>query len=139
MQFEELDRNTCVELLSRQVVGRLAVVLDGAPHVFPVNYRMIDAAIVIRTDPGTKLTAADLHKVAFEIDHADRWNRKGWSVVAHGRARDITSDPSQPALRQRSVTLHPWAPGPKTHWLVIDDPVLTGRRITWDQVEQETA
>ncbi len=132
MKFEELDRERCIDLLETQAVGRLAVTVDGEPEIFPVNYRFMDDTIVIRTDTGTKLNGATLGRVAFEIDHIYRCNRKGWSVVARGSARDISNEMDRWAVRLRGLALHPWAPGPKTHWLAIAEPVITGRVITLD-------
>jgi uncharacterized protein len=48
----------CVERLATQVVGRVAVVIDGEARVFPVNYLFDHGAIVLRTDERTKLDAA---------------------------------------------------------------------------------
>jgi len=133
MRLEALTRQQCIDLLELQVVGRLGVSLDGEQHVFPVNFRILGDTVLFRTDRGTKLDAAVGQRVVFEIDHVDRWNRRGWSVMVHGVAREISNDMDRHAVRIRSMTLHPWPPGPKAHWLVIDDPVFTGRRITWDE------
>jgi nitroimidazol reductase NimA-like FMN-containing flavoprotein (pyridoxamine 5'-phosphate oxidase superfamily) len=129
---EELTRAQCLDLLELHVVGRLGVALDGDQHIFPVNYRLVDEQVVLRTGAGTKLTAANGQNVVFEIDHIDRHQHRGWSVVVHGTGRDITEATDAASMRLRSVALRPWAPGPKTNWLVIADPTFSGRRITWD-------
>src|SRR5262249_15027106 len=55
-QLEVLDRDECLALLARESLGRLAVVSDdGRPYVFPVNFALDGAAVVFRTDHGTKL------------------------------------------------------------------------------------
>ena len=46
--------------------------------IFPVNYVLDGKTFVFRTDPGTKLVAASLEKVAFEVDHIDREARSAW-------------------------------------------------------------
>src|SRR3954469_1411979 len=53
--LEELSDAECRELLGAHEVGRLIVVLDGEPHVFPVNYAFDGEGIVVRTDHGAKL------------------------------------------------------------------------------------
>jgi nitroimidazol reductase NimA-like FMN-containing flavoprotein (pyridoxamine 5'-phosphate oxidase superfamily) len=32
--------NVCLDLLGRSTIGRLGVVLDGYPAIFPVNYAL---------------------------------------------------------------------------------------------------
>ena len=37
--FEELSLTECLELLGARRFGRVAVVVDGHPIMFPINYR----------------------------------------------------------------------------------------------------
>lgn len=60
------------ELLREAVVGRLAVLLDAQPDIFPINYLVDHGSIVFRTAEGTKLLAAVNRKVAFEVDSYDQ-------------------------------------------------------------------
>ena len=53
---EDLSADDCWELLRADGVGRLAVVVDGEPDVFPVNYVVDRATIVFR--PGHELLEA---------------------------------------------------------------------------------
>ena len=46
--------------------------------------------MAIRTDPGTKLSAAAQGQVAFEIDGIDEAARAGWSVVVTGVGYEVT-------------------------------------------------
>lgn len=72
-----LPREECLRLLATQEFGRLAVVDDGQPLVFPVNYAVDGDVVVFRADPGTKLAAASLGLVAFEVDDVDVSTRSG--------------------------------------------------------------
>jgi nitroimidazol reductase NimA-like FMN-containing flavoprotein (pyridoxamine 5'-phosphate oxidase superfamily) len=47
--YEDLSIDECLELLRTHQFGRIAVVIDGGPVVFPINYA-IDGAVVFRTD-----------------------------------------------------------------------------------------
>ena len=47
-------------------MGRLAVVVAGHPDIFPINYVVDHASIVIRTAAGTKLAGSKSRQVAFE-------------------------------------------------------------------------
>jgi uncharacterized protein len=54
--------------LAPQQIGRLGVNAEHYLLVFPVNYALDHGVIVIRTDAGTKLAAADHANVTFEVD-----------------------------------------------------------------------
>jgi hypothetical protein len=56
-----------------------------------VNYALDQRAVVVRTHPGTKLSAADHANVTFEVDHIDPISRSGWSVLIRGLAEEVTS------------------------------------------------
>jgi nitroimidazol reductase NimA-like FMN-containing flavoprotein (pyridoxamine 5'-phosphate oxidase superfamily) len=126
--LEELDDTECLLLLGRHTVGRLAVVQDGRPAVFPVSYRRDGGTIVFRSDEGTKLDAiARNGDVAFEIDHLEPRTRSGWSVAVTGRAAEIT-DPLELAAVER-LHIEPWAPGAKPRYVRIVPETIGGRRI----------
>lgn len=88
--LKQLSASECAGLLAAGRFGRLAVVWDGQPMIFPVNYLYKDGVIVFRTNRGTKLAGADHSRVAFEIDGVHPDGRSGWSVVVRGRAYEIT-------------------------------------------------
>jgi hypothetical protein len=66
-----LDWDECLALLGQCSLGRLAVVIDDQPLIFPVNFALDATAIVFRNDPGTKVYGARNKKVAFECDGTD--------------------------------------------------------------------
>src|SRR5262245_13004238 len=103
----------CERHLRQEQIGRIAVIVDGHPAVFPVNYAVDDAgAIVFRTDEGTKLDALVQHgTVAFEVDGIDEERHLGWSVLAVGAAHRVTA-PDELA-KARALELEPWAVGAK--------------------------
>ena len=57
--LEILGTEACWELLASAPVGRLGVVVDGRPEIFPVNFVTDDRTIVFRTEVGSKLAALD--------------------------------------------------------------------------------
>jgi len=124
----ELSADECWRLLNASGAGRLAVTVGTTPDVFPVNYRVKDGEIVIRTEAGTKLAAATLMRaVAFEIDEIDHAGHKGWSVVVKGHGREPVALEEIVALEE--LNIEPWVDVPKTRWLVITPTEVTGRRI----------
>ena len=126
---EELSEHECLELLGAHSVGRIAVVRDGQPLIFPVNYVLEGRTVAFRTDPGTKLSSAVLGRVAFEIDSTDLLYREGWSVLVQGIGNEITEALDSWSERILARSLVPWAGGEKDHWIAITSPSFTGRRI----------
>jgi nitroimidazol reductase NimA-like FMN-containing flavoprotein (pyridoxamine 5'-phosphate oxidase superfamily) len=127
-RLDPIELDECLRLLADHHLGRLAVVVDGQPLVYPMNYALSGRQIVFRTDPGTKLDAAAGRQVAFEIDGADVLYHDGWSVLVVGRARE---EKDQARLREFALLpLSPWASGPKAHWMCIAGGAITGRRLS---------
>ena len=125
----ELTYDECLELLASHEVGRVAVVVEGQPTIFPVNYALDGDLVVFRTAPGTKLTYASLDKVAFEIDEIDARTHEGWSVVVAGVGRELTNALDEASVRERAMPLQPWASGAKDNWIRIVGARITGRRV----------
>jgi nitroimidazol reductase NimA-like FMN-containing flavoprotein (pyridoxamine 5'-phosphate oxidase superfamily) len=126
--IEVLTEGECWARLGNHVVGRLVVVVGRQPDVFPVNYRVDDGEIVVRTTEGTKLAAAIMgERVAFEIDDLDELHRGGWSVVVHGVARE--SSTLSDVMHDEIVDTEPWAAGTKNRVIRITAEQITGRRI----------
>jgi nitroimidazol reductase NimA-like FMN-containing flavoprotein (pyridoxamine 5'-phosphate oxidase superfamily) len=127
-RWQELTKSQCFELLAREHLGRVAVVDDLGPVVFPVNFILDRHMVIFRTSEGTKLDAACRgSRVAFEVDGTDTAAHTGWSVLVRGEAIEVT-DPTELA-RLRKLPLDPWAPGTKAHYVRILPAALTGRRI----------
>ena len=122
-----LDGPTCWALLRTVGVGRLAVVIDAEPDIFPINHVVDHGGIVFRTAGGTKLTAAlGEVPVAFESDGFDADTGEAWSVVVKGRAVEFhdLDDLIDAAL----LPLAPWHGGSKHRFVRIEPAQITGRR-----------
>jgi uncharacterized protein len=127
-RWQELTRAECFELLATEPLGRVAVVDDLGPVVFPVHFVLDRHTVVFRTGAGTKLSAASLgRRVSFEVDRADPATRTGWSVLVRGEAVEVTDRAE--LTRLRALPLEMWAPGTRAHYVRILPSVLTGRRI----------
>lgn len=122
----DLSTSEAWELLREAVVGRLAVVHDGAPDIFPVNHAVDHGSIVLRTAAGTKYAAARNQPVAFEVDGIDVETGHAWSVVARGRAVEVRA--IDDTIAAMGLPLSPWVEGSKPHLLRILPDVVTGRR-----------
>ena len=129
-QLRDIGPEECRTLLSTHGVGRVAVsASDGRPAVVPVNYDVIDDAIVFRTAPDSTPAAAVGTEVAFEVDHMDEALSQGWSVLAVGPASVVTEPDTVRRLTEHAHTT-PWPGGEREIWVSIRPARLTGRRIT---------
>ena len=125
--IDVLETDTCLELLRRSEVGRLAVSITDHPDIFPVNFMVDRGTIVIRTAEGTKLAAAVLGRaVAFEVDGYDADSGEAWSVVLKGRAVEI--DQMEELFDALDLPLFPWHSAPKHHFVRIEPRQISGRR-----------
>lgn len=111
--------------LRQSVVGRLAVVHDEAPDIFPVNYIVDHGTVVVRTGGGTKHNAARNHVVAFEVDGQGLDPIEAWSVVIRGRATEVYAVDEVIEIMNLPLSS---APGAKPHFLRITPDSITGRR-----------
>lgn len=126
--LELLTEDEALRLLGSAEVGRIGVSLGALPAILPVNYRMIDGAIVFRTSPGSKLSAATRGEVvAFEVDDHDHLDRSGWSVLVVGRA-EVVHDLDL-AFGVLDAGLEPYADGDRSAIVRIEPVFVSGRRI----------
>jgi hypothetical protein len=118
----------CLEILGQHSLGRVAVVVEGRPQIFPVNYGIRGRVIAFRTAAGTKLAHAPGSHVAFEIDGYDESTGVGWSVMVQGIGRDVTDAGDDFSWTARGVPAYPLAPGTRSHRIAVDPTSITGRR-----------
>ena len=118
----------CWRLVEAEEIGRVAVLVDGIPEIYPVNHAVDDHSIIFRTDPGSKLRGiVRSPMVCFEVDAIDPATQRGWSVMVKGRATELAA-PTEIA-RAKALPLRYWARGEKSHWISIEPLEVSGRRI----------
>jgi len=135
-QVQNLENHECWALLRTVSVGRLAVLIDGQPDIFPINYTVDGGTLVFRTGQGTKLAGAtgESH-VALEADGVDAITGLAWSVVAKGAAAAVKG--TEQILDTAALYLFPWQAGRKDTFVRITPETITGRRfkvtapLTW--------
>jgi hypothetical protein len=126
---EILDPEECWRLLGEALVGRLAVIVDDHPDIFPVNYKVDDHSLIFSTGEGTKQKAIDTGTpVALESDRVSAEFGTAWSVVVKGRAeRAASADQVTGSVRR---ALFPWQGVGKDYLVRIVPDSITGRRYT---------
>ena len=130
----DLSRAECEELLRAGLVGRVAACTPDGPHIIPVNYSVVDDAILLRTTPYSLLGShAKGSVLALEVDQFDYEYQRGWSVVARGRAEAVV-DAEQLDKIRRSWDPATWAAGRRSLYLRMRWTEVTGRRLGqgWD-------
>jgi nitroimidazol reductase NimA-like FMN-containing flavoprotein (pyridoxamine 5'-phosphate oxidase superfamily) len=125
----ELTYEECAELLGTQPVGRVALCTPDGPRIFPVNYTVVDDAVVFRTTPYSVLGMHSwTSKLAFEVDEVDAEHRAGWSVVATGHGA-LIEDTDELSRVRTFWDPEPWAGGQRWLYVSLRWSELTGRRI----------
>ncbi len=126
--MEEIAEAECLEILGQHDLGRIALVVDGQPQIFPVNYAMSGRIVAVRTASGSKLLHAPNSKVSFEIDQYDPAAGVAWSVMVQGVAVDATEAFDDVSWTARAAAPRSLAPGAKPYLLAIEPSLITGRR-----------
>jgi nitroimidazol reductase NimA-like FMN-containing flavoprotein (pyridoxamine 5'-phosphate oxidase superfamily) len=132
--LESLSEAECWELISAGGIGRIGYSGRYGPMIQPVNYKVLDQAIVFRTaehstmgeDLRTGIAHAE-YLVAFEIDAYDMDAHAGWSVLIQGDAHYVESEAERTAALQTGVEA--WVAGKRDLFLRIIPAHVTGRRV----------
>jgi hypothetical protein len=121
-----LDSSNCWTLVRSAEVGRLAIVIDGRPDIFPINFVVDHGSVVFRTASGPKLAAAVAREsVAFEVDGYDAAAGEAWSVVLKGHAEEVRR--LHELFDAATLPLFPWHAAPKQHFVRITPDGISGR------------
>ncbi|CAM3003957.1 pyridoxamine 5'-phosphate oxidase family protein [Prescottella defluvii] len=119
-----------LDLLATERLGRLVLVTDDRPDVYPVNYVVHDGKIYFRTAEGDKLTELTLKPLTtFQVDHADATS--AWSIVVHGIARTLVRFDEINAAEE--FALQSWVPTSKYNFVEIRPTEIHGRRFVLDR------
>ncbi|CAN5534135.1 hypothetical protein BH11ACT8_BH11ACT8_01340 [soil metagenome] len=128
----QLSYSECEALLRAGIFGRLALSTPDGPDIFPLNYRVVDGAVMICTGADTVVARhAGGAPVAFETDLVDHERWRGWSVVAHGTAEVVVDTERDGSHLNRP---RPWADGDRNVWIRLAWTSLSGRKLGtgWD-------
>ena len=136
-ELRELSYSECEALLRAGVAGRVAVTTPTGPQIVPLNYSVVDSAIIVRTSPYSMLGTYGRDVVlAFEVDRFDHAYEQGWSVVARGPS-SMVDDPAELKHIRAVWEPRPWASGNRPLYLRIPGTDLTGRQLGsgWDAMK----
>lgn len=123
-----IEEDECFALLGSTTVGRVGFVHDERVEIIPVNYRMHDRDLLLRTrDDGLLARLPQEPDVAFEVDHHDDLGGTAWDVLLSGRVEVLSAEEVE-ALPPAEQVL-PWAGGERTLWLRYIADRVAGRRV----------
>lgn len=134
----ELSYWQCEAVLRADVFGRIAFCAPDGPQILPVNYSVVDEAIVVRTSPDSLLASHGCGvTVAFEVDYVNYAYRRGCSVVARGET-EIVVDEAEVAHVHSVWEPRPWAGGARPVLIRLRWRELSGRQLdsTWDPLSE---
>jgi nitroimidazol reductase NimA-like FMN-containing flavoprotein (pyridoxamine 5'-phosphate oxidase superfamily) len=126
-RLSTLSNEECWALLRTHKLGRVSIVVEGRPRIFPVNYAAGANMVVFRTEPGAKLEHGPDAAACFEIDDHDPGSSEAWSVMVVGVLKDITDATDERSRALRRLAIEPAAPGHKLHWLALSADEVSGR------------
>jgi nitroimidazol reductase NimA-like FMN-containing flavoprotein (pyridoxamine 5'-phosphate oxidase superfamily) len=118
----------CFDLLGPGGIGRVGFTAAAGIMVLPVNFAVAGKTIVFRTARDTLLALYANAPVSFQVDRLDEALHEGWSVLAHGRAHEVTDEHAVKRLED-STHLEPWAGGARDVYIRITLTRISGRRI----------
>ena len=120
----ELSMSDCELLLASLDIGRIAVVEDGYPLVFPISYKAVVASgrlvLAIRTRPDNVIDQPG-RAVCFEIDGVDPSHDGGWSVLVRGLLVETLPDVD--------LDSNPIVSEDRDAWRIIIPTHISGRRV----------
>ena len=126
--LEVLSEETCFALLASQWFGRVGVSVGALPAILPVAYVLDGRAVVFRTVAGSKLDAIGHGQVVcFQVDHAERETRRGWSVLVVGQAEEVL-DPVERARLER-IGIDGWPATEADRYVRLPATIVSGRGI----------
>jgi nitroimidazol reductase NimA-like FMN-containing flavoprotein (pyridoxamine 5'-phosphate oxidase superfamily) len=127
-----LSPEECRDLLSAEVVGRVALATSKGPRIVPVNYALDGDAVVFRTSAYSEVGVHGRDaELAFEVDQVDHERHQGWSVVVVGHA-SVVDDPEDVARIRRNWDPRPWAGGSRNLLIRLPWREISGRRVGED-------
>jgi nitroimidazol reductase NimA-like FMN-containing flavoprotein (pyridoxamine 5'-phosphate oxidase superfamily) len=137
-EVDLLSVSKCRQLLGAGVFGRLGLCTPRGPVILPLNYSVVTESVVFRTSADGIVSRHDWSKrLAFEVDHVDYVEQRGWSVLAVGLANPIVEEDELAYIR-RTWSPRPWAGGERPLFVRLRWDDLTGRRLGSDwSYEQE--
>lgn len=95
----DLNKRALIDMLDRQVIGRLGCHANGETYIVPINYVYRDNAVYAHSGNGKKIEMMRINpKVCFQVDEiADTFRWK--SAILWGDFVELTGEERQQAMQ----------------------------------------
>lgn len=123
-----LDEDQAWRLLEHTGHARLGLAVAGEPDIVPVNIRVHERAVYLRTAPGSKLAELTVNP-AVVVQADGILSDQAWSVLARGTARRL--ERAEEITVAESLGIRPWVPTLKDHYVRIDVTRISGRHFVF--------
>ena len=121
-----LSEAQCQDLLASESFGRVSLTMRALPVIMPVNYGYLGGSVILGMNDGpARRAVASGNVIALGVDSGNLTDTF-WTVLAIGRAHEIT-DPAQTADYRR-LGLSDLTGTPAQHYLQLQPDILTGYR-----------
>lgn len=95
-RWQELSSGECRRLLAGRRLGRVTLMDQDDPAVFPVSYAVDRDAVLFRSSDWPKLPA----EVVLQVDDLDEAGGSGWTVTVRGEATEVREPTELDQLRR---------------------------------------
>jgi uncharacterized protein len=118
----------CQDLLASESFGRISLTMRALPVIMPVNYGYLGGSVILGMSDGPARRAiAGGNVIALSVD-SDRRADPFWTVLAIGRAAEITDQTQTGECHRLGLT--DLTGTPAAHYLQLQPDILTGYRTT---------
>jgi len=127
-EAEILSEAECQDLLASENFGRVSLTMRALPVIMPINYGYLGGSVILGFGDGPARRAiASGHVIALGVDSGNLTD-PFWTVLAIGRAAEITDHTATTEFRRMGLTDLTGAPA--EHYLQLRPDIMTGYRFT---------
>jgi nitroimidazol reductase NimA-like FMN-containing flavoprotein (pyridoxamine 5'-phosphate oxidase superfamily) len=121
-----LSESQCQELLASESFGRISLTMRALPVIMPINYGYLGGSVILGMSDGPARRAiAGGNVIALGVDSGNTTDTF-WTVLAIGRATEIT-DRNQ-TTEYRRMGLMDLTGTPAAHYLQLRPDIIAGYR-----------
>lgn len=107
-ESDSFDASQCLALFRRSRLGRISVVIQALPVVFPVAYLVDDKGFLIGVSLDEMAQAMTGGVLALQADGWSEDAGRRWTVLAIGHVTPVEFDDESSRLAARDPTATPW-------------------------------
>ena len=127
-EAQVLSETQCQDLLASESFGRVSLTMRALPVIMPINYGYLGGSVILGMGDGPARRAiAGGNVIALGVDSGNLTD-SFWTVLAIGRATEITDHTETTEFQRMGLTDLTGAPA--EHYLQLRPDIMTGYRFT---------